>query len=62
MFHTLSLVEKWQSYYEKNSKNFYHQKNYFIFKLPFASLFNLKIGNTNTLKRNLSRYKNTGLE
>ena len=34
MFHSLSLVEKLQSYYEKNSKNYYYQKNYFIFKLP----------------------------
>ena len=35
MFHLLSLVEKWQSHYEKNSKNDYYQKNYFIFKLPY---------------------------
>ncbi len=30
----MSLVEKWHSYYEKISKNYYYQKNYFIFKLP----------------------------
>jgi hypothetical protein len=29
----MSLVEKWQSYYEKILKNYYYQKNYFIFKL-----------------------------
>ena len=34
MFHLLSLVGKWQSYYDMNSKNYYYQKNYFIFKLP----------------------------
>ena len=34
MFHLLCLVEKWQSYYEKKSKNYY-----FIFKLDvFYSL------------------------
>ena len=33
MSRLLSLVEKWQSYYENNSKNYYYQKNYFIFKL-----------------------------
>ena len=33
-FHSVSLIEKWQSYNEKNSKNYYYQKNYFIFKLP----------------------------
>ena len=37
MFHLLSLIEKWQSYYEKNSKNYYYQKNYFISKLPKIS-------------------------
>ena len=35
IFHSMSLDEKWQSYYEKISKNYYYQKNYFIFQLPF---------------------------
>ena len=43
MFHSMSLVEKWQIYYKNISKNISKkllkrfQKNYFIFKLPMAA-------------------------
>jgi hypothetical protein len=58
MFHLLSLVAKWQSHYENNSKNYYYQKNYFIFKLPavlwlFYSIFVEK--ETTTLISNVDK-------
>ena len=52
MFHSLSLVEKWSSYYENNSKNYYYQKNYFIFKLPIFGHFFVKGVDVENVRKN----------
>ena len=38
MFHLISLAKKSLSSFVKNSKNYYYQKNYYIFKLPIKNL------------------------